>query len=743
VPSTPPDQPPTPRPEPAPPAAAGTQATGGGRWTRLRAQLDEGRQTRAWRVARWPALALLGLVALGLLTIGVIYATVELPDELPPVESAIVYDANGEELAAFQQDGLRVEVTRAEVAPVVIDALIAAEDRRFYDHGGIDPVGLGRAIVNNVRGRDTQGGSTITQQLVKNTYLSHERSVTRKVREAVLAFKLERRDDKDHILERYLNTVYFGRGAYGIEAAARIYFDSTAKDLDTAQAALLIGLLRAPETADPVTQPEEAATRRATVLQAMVATDAITSEEAEAAERAPMDVTPSQRPTTLTAGVAPHFVEWVRHEAIARFGEDVVYSGGLRITTTLDLTDQRAAEMAVAAALDDPDDPQVAMVGLDRSGAVRAYVGGRDFGALQVDLARGAAGGGSGRQPGSTFKPFVLAAALEDDIPLGSRYPAPASTTLDVPGEPWEVANYGNEGFGEADLISATARSINTVYAQLALDVGPEAVVDVASRAGITTEMAAHPSIALGTPEVSPLDMASAYLTFARDGERVEPFAIARVETTSGEVLFEQGEPETERAMDEGVARAVNHALQAVVSDGTGRAAHIGRPVAGKTGTTQGNGDAWFAGYTPEYAAVVWMGHPEGPERPLTDVDGRAVTGGGLPAQIWQVFMSAALDDLEPTDFAAPPRSLLRGEVSSELVVETTAAPAPPPEDDGGADEGDDETTTTSTTSSTSTTTSTTSTTTTTTSTTTRPPQAEGDSAGTTTDGDAASADDP
>jgi penicillin-binding protein 1A len=646
------------------------------------------------------------------LTIGVVYATVELPDELPPVESAIVYDVNGEELAAFQQDGFRVEVALGDVAPVVVEALLAAEDRRFYEHGGVDPVGLVRAIANNVRGRDTQGGSTITQQLVKNTYLSHERSMTRKVREAVLAFKLERRDDKGDILERYLNTAYFGRGAYGIEAAARIYYDSTASELDTAQAALLVGLLPSPQTGDPVNHPEEAQRRRDLVLSAMVETGALTEDEADAARAVPMDVTPVQRPTTLVAGVAPHFVEWVRHEAIERFGEDVVYSGGLRISTTLDIADQRAAEMAIAERLNEPDHPQAALVGLARDGGVRAFVGGRDYEALKVDLARGAAGGGSGRQPGSTFKPFVLAAALEDGITLDTRYPAPAQTTFDTPAGPWEVANYGNEGFGEADLISATARSINTTYAQLALDVSPESVADLSRRAGITTELTAHPSIALGTPEVSVLDMANAYLTFARDGERVEPFSILRVETTRGDVLYEHEEAGAERAMDEDVARAVNHALTSVLREGTGRSARLDRPAAGKTGTTQGNGDAWFAGYTPEYSAVVWLGHPEGPERRV-ELDGRPVTGGGAPAQIWQTFMSAALADVEPTSFEAPPDAMLRGArrpPATDLVVEEQPPPTePPPEDeatdegDEGTDEGDDETTTTTSTTTTTT----------------------------------------
>jgi penicillin-binding protein 1A len=731
------DRPPSLEPPDGIPADARTEGAGsaGASTHGWRGRLATARQSRAWRIGRWPVLAFATLLILGIAAFAVFYATIDLPDELPPVESAVLYDHTGEELALFQQDGLRFEVALDEVSPSVVDALIAAEDRRFYDHGGIDPIGLVRAISNNVRGGDTQGASTLTQQLVKNTYLSSERTMTRKVREAVLAFKLERRDDKDAILERYLNTVYFGRGAYGIEAAARVYFATSAAELETAQAALLVGMLRAPEAADPDRNPDEAERRRDVVLQAMAQTGALTESEADQAATADLETVPRDETTLLTAGVAPHFVERVRAEAIAMFGEDVVYGGGLRITTTLDIEDQRAAEGAVAMALTEPDEPQAAVVGIDRSGAVRAYVGGRDFDELQVDLA--SAQGGSGRQPGSTFKTFVLAAALEEGIHLGTRYPAPAQITLDTGGEPWEVANYGNQGFGDSDLTSATARSINTTYAQLVLDVGPEKVADLAQRAGITSEVPAHPSIALGTSELSPLELANAYLTFARDGERVEPFTIARVETTTGDVLFQRGDADPERTIEEGPARAVNHALQTVLTDGTGTAARLDRPAAGKTGTTQGNGDAWFAGYTPEYSAVVWMGYPEGPERAMTDVQGRSVTGGGLPAQIWQGFMTAALVDVEPTDFEPPPAELLESSrrPQTELVGEprptSPPPPPPPPVEDGGADdgadEGDDEppptttppTTTTSSTTTPSTTTTTAAPTTTTSSTTT------------------------
>jgi penicillin-binding protein 1A len=642
---------PPPAAEPAPTAAVATAAAPG--------RLRRFRRSRAWRIGRWPVFAGVALSLVLVTGFAVLYVTVELPDDPPQLQSSVILDASGNEIAVLQKDGLRVAVDLDDVAPVAIDALLAAEDRRFYDHDGIDPVGIGRAFVSNLRGGGTQGGSTLTQQLVKNSYLGTERTVTRKVREAVLSIKLEQRADKDDILDRYLNTVYFGRGTYGIEAAANVYFDTTAAELDLHEAALLVGLLRAPETADPELAPDEATRRRDTVLSSMAATGAVTAEEAEAARDLPLGATDARNPVTLTAGVAAHFVEWVRADAIERFGAEVVYGGGLRITTTLDLADQQAAEMTIAGALDAPDDPQAGLVSLDRSGAIRAYVGGRDFDGLQVDLVRGAMGGGTGRQPGSTFKTFVLATALEQGIPLGTTYPAPATTTIDTDEGPYEVANYGRRGFGTVDLVAATADSVNTAYAHLAQDVGPEEVVDMAGRLGVTTEMAPNASLVLGTSEVSVLDMANAYLTLAREGDRVEPWAIARIEDPSGRVLFEAGEPDGERVLDEEPARAVTHALQQVIEDGTGTAARLDRPAAGKTGTTQGHGDAWFAGYTPDHAAVVWLGYPEGSARPMDDVHGGPVTGGGIPARIWQGFMSAALVDVEPAEFTPPPDELL------------------------------------------------------------------------------------
>ena len=621
------------------------------------------RARRRWarlpRWVRWPVYGSVLLVALGVGLLAALWITVDLPEDPPELRSAVVVGADGEELAVLSKDGQRFEVSLDEIAPVVVEALLAAEDRRFYQHHGLDPVGIARALWSNVRSSGTQGGSTLTQQLVKNEYLSNERTLWRKAREAVLAAKLERTADKDEILERYLNTVYFGRGAYGIEAAARVYFGTTAAELDLPQAALLVGLLRAPTSADPTEHPDVAEDRRASVLADLADTGAITDAEAQAAATSPIDATDVvPQATELTAGLAPHFVEWVRQQTLELVGEEALYGRGIVVHTTLDLRAQAAAEQAVAEVLTDPEAPQAALVALDADGAIRAHVGGRDFDALQVDLVRGGDGGGTGRQPGSTFKPFVLQAALEQGATLGDRFPAPAEIELSVDGEPWRVANYGGAEMGEQTLAEATASSTNTVYAQLLALVGPQAVADAATRAAIDADLEPFPAIALGVEEVSPLDLASAYLTFANDGTRAEPYGIVRIEDADGNVLWEPDRPEPEPAVAPEVSRAVTYALRGVIERGTGRAAAIGRPAAGKTGTTQGNVDAWFAGYVPGYATVVWMGYPE--PAPMDDVQGRSVTGGAFPAQVWQRFMAAAMEGREVEDFPAPPEELLQ-----------------------------------------------------------------------------------
>ena len=657
---------------------------------------------RAWPYLRWPVYGF-GALVLVVVAVGAwVWTTTELPETPSVAASAVLLDRDGNELAILAQEGLRLEVSLDEVAPVVTDALVAAEDQRFFDHTGIDPVGIGRALWKNVTESGTQGGSTLTQQLVKNTYLTSERTVTRKVREAVLAIKLERTQDKDEILERYLNTVYFGRGAYGIEAAARTWFDSTAAELTAPQAALLTGMLRAPESLDPAEEPDAARERRDAVLQAMASMGTLTVDEAEAARAEPVQVQPADpSPTILRAGVAPHFVEHVRNLLIDEFGEQALYDQGLVVHTTLDLADQRAAEAAVAAHLDDPTEPQAAVVAVDRSGAVRAWVGGRDFESLQVDLVSDA--GGAGRQPGSTFKPITLAAHLEAGNGAAQRYPAPSEISLDVGAdEPWEVSNAGGSGYGSLTLADATVNSVNTVYAQVVEELGAGAVVDMANRLGVDRELEPHPSIALGAQEVSPLEMATVYSTLARSGTRIDPFVMTSVETRGGETLWELGDVEATEAVAPGVADTVSAILEETPRRGTARRAALDRPMAAKTGTTQNNADAWLAGYTPEYTTIVWVGNA-GSNEPMADIDGVAVQGGTIPAAIWRDFMVEALADVPPTEFPEPDAELLSGRSQRSERARVDVS-------DGDGD-GDATTTTTSSTTSSSTTSSTTSTT--------------------------------
>ena len=624
--------------------------TRSGRLARLRA-------SKAWKIGRWPlaAGAVLGLA--GVVAIVALYMGVQLPDEPPTIESSVVLAADGTELAVLAEGERRFEVPLSEVSDHVEHALVAAEDRRFNEHNGVDPIGIVRAVWNNVRGGDTQGGSTITQQLVKNVYTGDDRTLVRKVREALLATKLEGRVDKREILETYLNTVYFGRGAYGIEAAARTYFDTSAAQLDPAQSALLVGLLRAPEANDPTTEPEAATTLRGRVLDAMVETGDLDEQEAGAAADSPLGVQPPPEQATLRAGIAPHFVDWVRSQVTARLGESLVYSGGLTIRTTLVPAHQLAAEAAVAE-LGGQTDADAALISVDAEGNVTAHVGSRDHAAVQVDLARGAAGGGSGRQAGSTFKPFVLAAALSPEVPLGTRYPAPPTLSLDVDGSTWEVGNYGGNGYGELTLADATANSVNTVYAQLAVDVGIDQVTRAANDAGVTAELGDDPAIALGAAETSPLDMAVAYGTFGQGGQHHAPRIITSVTDGNDQERWNPPQEEPRPGIDQGVAAAVTHALRGVIESGTGTAADIGRPAAGKTGTTQDSGDAWFVGYTPHRSTAVWLGRPEG-RQPVTDASGSPLTGGGLPARTWATFMEAATAEDEPDDFEPAPEELL------------------------------------------------------------------------------------
>lgn len=608
--------------------------------------------------------------------------TIDLPAEVEPIETTFVCDITvppGEcgfdnALASLTAAEERVVVDYDELPAVLVQAVLATEDRNFFDHGGIDPVGITRAVVRDVMGNSTsqQGGSTITQQYVKTVYLTSERTLDRKLREAVLAVKLEQRLDKREILTRYLNQVYFGRGAYGVEAASRAYFGVPVSDLQLHQSAYLAGLIRSPESADASQDPEEASRRREVTLAAMVDEGYITEADAQEAAEVPWisePVAPDGSPQVVTIRQrtakqadfndvrhgeigSEYWLEWVRQQLRDRFG-DGAQAQGLRVYTTFDPRLQQAAYDAIDDVLDTPDAPLASLVSIDDLGRVRAMVAGTDFDASKVNLALGQQGGGSGRPAGSTFKPFALAAFSEQGYSLESRFDAPNTTSFpgvfSSPGKLWKPANYGGSSYGVQTVEEATWRSTNTVYAGIVDTVGPQQLVDMAHRLGVRSDLEPNYSLVLGSGEVSVLDMASAYSTFAARGRHTEPYVITRVEDPAGNVLFDiADEVESEQVISEDVADTVTSALLGVITRGTGTAAGLRVPAAGKTGTTDNNRDAWFAGYTCDFTTAVWMGNDTPTEMTY---QGKKVTGGSFPAQIWRKYMLEATDGLEACDF--------------------------------------------------------------------------------------------
>ncbi len=686
--------------------------------------------------------------------VAAVVLNIELPPEDPLLQTSFVCAADVTEacgpdnaIATFSAEEDRINVRLEEVPEVLKQAVLATEDRDYYEHGGVDPVGIGRALYNDIRGRGVQqGGSTITQQYVKNVYLTSERSVVRKVKEAVLAVKLERELDKDEILERYLNTIYFGRGAYGVAAASRAYYDEDVRDIGLQEASYLAGLIRSPGGADALQHPEEAARRRTTVLTAMAEEGYIGAAERTALEATPIGtgvVEPRDRtglgPVKGSDMGTKYFVEAVRRQVAERYGEDTLYGGGLRIYTTIDFDMQRAAWDAVTSTLDQAGDPEAALVAVDDRGHVKAMVGGRDFDTDEQNLALGKTAfgldwGGTGRGAGSAFKPFVLAEAIRQGISLDSRFNAPGRMTFPgvpgaEPGKDWEVGNYGGTAQGVLDIVDATRVSSNTAYAQLMIEVGPQSVVNLVERLGVQAELPVVESLVLGSGDVSPLDMAVGYSTFANRGVHNDPVMVTKIEQVDedGDVdVLDQDAPSGDRVLTEEEADLVTHCLQQVVQGGTGTAADIGRPAAGKTGTTQNNKDAWFVGYTPTLTAAVWMGYahplPDGTV-PAMDASSsvsrghglRGVTGGSLPAEIWQRFMRAATEGTDPGSFADPPRDF-PGRILNEELAQTTTTPST------SSTTTSSSTSSTSSSTSTSSTTSSTSTTTSTTTTTTVPP---------------------
>ena len=580
------------------------------------------------------------------------------PPPHPLAQRSRILAADGTTLATLFTEN-RQTVFLKDIPMPMREAVVAVEDQRFWSHQGFDAKAITRAAIRNVAA-DTvvQGGSTITQQYVKNIYfpVNRPQSFQQKVIEAQLAWKLEQKYSKQEILERYLNTVYFGDGAYGVKAAAETFFRKEVSQLTLAEAALLAGVIQAPESHNPRRSPDSATARRNHVIDRMSAHTMISSTEAEEAKLAPLGITDPP----IREFREPFVVEFVKQSIIDNpaFGEDeadrasLLFQGGVEVKTSIDIHLQDAARRAIAGVLGRPGDPEVALVALDpRTGKVVAMVGGRDFATSQVNLALGKKGGGSGRQAGSAFKAFVLAAAFEDGKRSNSVYSSGRICIRRRGAPSYCPRNSEGSGGGPMTLETATIHSVNTVFVRVGQDIGNARVAGMAKRMGITHPLLPEPSLPLGPMEVSPLDMASAYGTLANYGTHVPPSPILQVDLPTGGSLKPQAD--ARRVLDPGIAWLITDMLTRVIERGTGTRAQIGRPAAGKTGTSQNYADAWFVGYTPDLVTAVWVGYPQG-QIPMTNVHGIRVFGGTFPAMIWRIFMEEALAGKPPLPFELP-----------------------------------------------------------------------------------------
>jgi penicillin-binding protein 1A len=612
---------------------AGRGGTGGNAPDRVEPRLDGasrgpargGRGRRAiYFLLRWCViLGLWGLIVLGAV---IAWFAWDLPDTSGIAtfnrRPGLTFVATDGQVVGTYGDIYGGLVELKDMPPWLPQAVIATEDRRFYGHFGLDPIGLGRAFVANLRaGRVVQGGSTITQQLAKNVFLTHERTLGRKIQELLLALWLERNFSKDQILTIYLNRVYLGAGTYGVEAAARRYFGKSARQLSRHEAAMIAGLLKAPSRYAPTADLARAATRAAEVLENMVDAGQLTPTQAAAAVREPL---------RLASGAAQrgprYFTDWLVDQVPSFVG---FVDRDLTIVTTLDSRLQRAAESIINETLArdgaKAEISQAALVALSTDGAVRAMVGGRDYADSQFNRATAAS-----RQPGSAFKPFVYLAAIEAGMQPDDRVADGPLTIGD-----WSPRNFDDTTHGEITLRDALARSVNTASVRVAQQAGIDRVIQTARRMGITSELRRDYATALGASEVTLIELTAAYGPFAVGGNGVLPYAIAEIRDANGNVIYRRAGSGPGRVVTRGPLAAMTDMLTAVVQRGTGRAASLDRPAAGKTGTSQDFRDAWFVGFTADYITGVWMGNDDG--TPM-----HRVTGGGMPARVWRAFMAEA-----------------------------------------------------------------------------------------------------
>jgi len=559
--------------------------------------------------------------------------------ELP--ESSLVFDINGEAIKGLGEES-RISIALEDMSDSFIQAIIAVEDKNFYKHHGIDILGIMRAFLTNIKERRiSAGGSTITQQTAKNLFLSNERTIVRKLKELVYALQLEREYSKDEILTMYCNTIYFGQGAYGVEVAARTFFAKEADELSLAEAAVLAGMPQWPSKYNPYLNPEEAKKRQAVVLQRMLEENMISEEELDKARAEELKYAKAP----FIGGEAPYFIAMVKEYLSDRYGERQIYQGGLRIYTSLDLNMQRAANRAIKEGMQNREaDLQVALVGLDVSnGHIRALVGGRDFAASSYNRVY------SLRQPGSTFKPFMYSLAISWGFTAADMIMCEEVEYQLPGGDVYRPTDYGEEPYHwrEFTLKEAVMVSDNVVAVRLNNQLGPEAVAAHAEKFGFS-KIKPVLSLPLGSNEVRPIDMAAAYAVFANNGVYTEPVYILRVEDKEGKIL-EENKSKQKPVIDAANAYIITDMLKGVLEPG-GTGAHlknvVGRPAAGKTGTTDQRNDAWFVGYTPQLCSAVWVGYDQGKSAGLT--------GGAAAGPIWAAYMKEASAGIPGIDFSRP-----------------------------------------------------------------------------------------
>lgn len=614
------------------------------------------------RIRLFIALCLVIFAGLGF---GYIFAAYQsLPavgNNMRPAVSSQVFDSHGRLITTLHSDQNRLPIDINKVPQNLQNAFIVAEDNRFYEHIGIDPIGIFRAIFANLTNRGiAQGGSTITQQLAKNAFLSQEQTLKRKIQEAMLALEIEHKYSKKEILEMYMNQIYFGQGAYGIQTAAKTYFNKDVNELTLTQCAMLAGLPKSPNYYSPFNNLNEAKKRKNVVLDQMVKYGYVSAAEAEDAKNQDLGLSKSHQ--SKEADEYASFIDYVSQQVAKKYGDDALYKEGLKIYTTMDVDKQHAAVRAMRNLPNNYTDengltqPQAAIVSIDpKTGHILAMVGGR--GQDSFNRASMAV-----RQPGSAFKPFVYLTALQHDM-------TPDTTMDDQPvtyGN-WSPKNAGGSYSGTMTLSDALAHSVNTIAVQLADQVGTKNIIANAKKMGITTLDAKDDNLAMAlgglTKGVTPLEMASAYGTFANKGVHVKPTAIVKILDRNGNVLEDASTLEKEetktRVMSEREAYEMTTMLEGVIDHGTGTAAAIGRPAAGKTGTTDDNKDAWFVGYTPDIVTAVWIGDDTG-SHSLGEI-----YGGTIPAEIWKDYMSSATSDESGGDFSAPSGMERRKETTS------------------------------------------------------------------------------